>query len=347
MTNVYYAKVSNKTTINKIQEITQNLLKTLIKNERLKLEKEIPLKVHFGEDKNTTYIKPETYNGIINFLKEKNIKSKFMETLVVYGGKRNLKNSHIELALNHGFTQLPIVIADGEHGENFDNITINKKHYTTCKIGGDFSKYKQILILAHFKGHSLAGFGGAIKQLSMGMAAKGGKLEMHMGIKPKVISRKCIKCGLCLKACNEGAMKLNKKSVEINYDKCVGCGGCVAVCPHKAITVFTIKGIYNMLFQKNSFQEKLAEYAYAAQKNKHNIYFNFAMNITKGCDCVGKPMKPITDDIGVFISTDPVAIDSACYDLVKKQGKTFNGYNQLKYAQKIGLGKIKYNLIEI
>ena len=89
------------------------------------------------------------------------------------------------------------------------------------------------------------------------------------------------------------------------------------------------------------------EYAFAAQKGKRNIYINYVMNITSGCDCVGKKMKPLMDDIGIFASTDPVALDKACWDIVKERGKKFKGAHQLDYAEKIGLGTTKYTLKEI
>lgn len=346
MSKVYYRKVSHSTKESEVQKITQELLGKITKEEKIKLEKEIPLKVHFGEAGNTTFIKPENYDGIIDFLQEKKIEAKFIETLVVYGGERNRRDSHLKVAKNHGFTRLPIVIADGDHGENFIEIEIDKQYYRKCKIGGEFAKYKQVLVLSHFKGHAMAGFGGAIKQLSMGHAAKGGKLEMHMDVKPKIVERKCVRCGMCKKACNENAITIGDKSF-IDHEKCVGCGGCVAVCPKKAISLMSVQGLYRAIFQKNAFREKLVEYAYAAQKDKRNIYINFAMNITAGCDCVGKSMQPLMDDIGIFISTDPVAIDKACYDAVAEKGKRFKGEKQFAYAERIGLGSQKYQLIEI
>jgi uncharacterized Fe-S center protein len=287
MANVYFHPFS-KTEKEDIPEISLNLIKTLIEKENIKLEKEIPLKVHFGEPGNTTYIKPVNFDKIIDFLHSKKIKTQFMETLVVYGGERNREESHINVAKKHGFTKAPVVIADGDHGEKFTEVPINKKHYKTCKIGGEFEKYKQMIVVSHFKGHTLAGFGGAIKQLSMGFASKGGKLAMHMGIKPKVIPRKCIRCGQCLQACNEDAITITEKSALINHDKCVGCGGCVAVCPTKAVSIFTFKGIMNAITQGSSFSEKMAEYALAAQQGKQILYINYVMNITSGCDCIGK-----------------------------------------------------------
>lgn len=348
MSNVYYKKINSITNVNEIKEITKELLDIIISKEDIQLENRIPLKVHFGEKGNITYIKPENFEGVIDFLKEKNIETSFIETSTLYGGQRYKKDLHIKIAKEHGFTQIPIIIADGEQGESFAEVEINKKNFKSCKIGKAFLDYNQLIVLAHFKGHMFAGFGGAIKQLSMGHAAKGGKLAMHMGIKPKISNRKCKKCNLCKPRCNENAITIEKDGKSfIDHEKCVGCGACFAICPHKAISIISIKSILRVIGIGNPFKEKLVEHAYAAAKDKKNIYINFAMNITSRCDCEPKKLKIIMDDIGIFISTDPVAIDKACYDLVEEKGKKFRGFKQFAYAEKIGLGSTKYELIEI
>ena len=343
--NVYFKKVSSSTSIGEIKEISKKLLDTVIKQEKVALEKEIPLKVHFGEPGNITFIKPENYDGIIDYLDRKGIKTSYMETNVLYGGQRFKKELHLKTAEKHGFTRVPVIIADGDHGELYDEIEINKKHFQKCKLGKEFSNYSQLIVIAHFKGHGLAGFGGAIKQLAMGHASKGGKLAMHMGIKPKIINRKCDKCDLCLEVCAEDAITIGEKCF-IDHEKCMGCGACVAVCPNKAVSIISLRGIANAL-KGSDFREKIAEYAYAAQKGKNNIYINYSMNITSGCDCVGRKMKPLMDDIGIYASTDPVAIDKACWDAVKDSGKKFKGSHQFDYAEEIGLGTTKYVLKEI
>ena len=281
----------------------------------------------------------------IDYLEKQNIKTSYMETCVLYGGQRYKKELHLKTAEKHGFTQVPVIIADGDHGENYEDVEINKKHFDKCKLGKEFSNYSQLIVIAHFKGHGLAGFGGAIKQLAMGHASKGGKLAMHMGIKPKIINRKCDKCDLCLEVCAEDAITIGEKCF-IDHKKCMGCGACVAVCPNKAVSIISLRGIANAL-KGSDFREKIAEYAYAAQKGKNNIYINYSMNITSGCDCVGKKMKPLMDDIGIYASTDPVAIDKACYDAVKENGKKFRGSNTFNYAEEIGLGSTNYTLKKI
>ncbi len=346
MSNVYFSKVRNGTSPEEAGAIARKLLETLVEKESISLEKDVPMKVHFGEPGNVTYISPKAYDGIISFLKGKQIRTQYMETSVLYGGKRSKKSLHLETARQHGFTQVPVVIADGDHGEAFSDIEVNLKHFDKCKIGAAFSEYSQILVVSHFKGHTLAGFGGAIKQLAMGHASKGGKLAMHMGIKPKIKERKCIKCGLCVKNCNENAITIGEKSF-IDHEKCVGCGACLAVCPNKAVTIMTLKGAARFITGGNDFREKIAEYALAAQKGKRNIYINFAMNITSSCDCVGKKLKPVMDDFGVFASTDPVAIDKACLDMSRKNGRKFRGTKVLDYAEEIGLGSQDYEILEI
>ena len=223
---------------------------------------------------------------------------------------------------------------------------INKNHFSTFKIGRAFQDYDQLMVLSHFKGHLLAGFGGAIKQLSMGCASKGGKLAMHMGVKPRIKNRRCGRCKLCKTRCNEDALVIGDGSY-IDHDRCVGCGACMAICPHKAITVVSPKAILKFLGIGHPFIEKVVEGAFAAQKDKRNIYINFAMNITRGCDCEGRKMKPIMDDIGIFISTDPVAVDKACYDMVQARGKRFRGHKAFAYAESMGLGSAGYSLHEL
>jgi len=201
-------------------------------------------------------------------------------------------------------------------------------------------------VLSHFKGHGLAGFGGAIKQLSMGFAAKGGKMAMHLNVKPTIRAWKCKRCKLCMTRCNEGAITIGEHPV-IDHDKCIGCGACFSICPHHAVSILSFAGLKHALFGGRLFREKLVEYAYASHHGKHHMYITFAVNVTRGCDCEPRPMTTCVHDLGVFASFDPVAIDTACWDAVAKEGKKFKGAEQLAYAEKIGLGSRKYNLITL
>ena len=344
MAKVYFKAVDSYSKTDEISKAGRRLLKLLVETEKMKLEKEMPLKVHFGEKGNITYIGADNFDGIVDYIEEKGTAAYYTDTNVLYRGERTTEKKHRELAHRHGFTRLPVRIADGDHGDDFVEIGIDKKHYRSCKIGRLVAEAPQVLVISHFKGHILAGFGGAIKQLGMGCAARGGKMAMHHTSKPKISRWKCKKCGKCARSCPVDAIEKRKGKYVIDRDKCIGCASCVAVCPVGAVKV----SFFAMNFFR-SFYERLAEYAYAAQYRKKNIYVNFVFNITRGCDCMGRKMKPFLADLGVLASTDPVALDQACLDLIdRREGrKRFGGRYTLEYGEKIGLGSRKYELVKV
>lgn len=345
--NVYFCSLTGKSSAAERAQAGRAVLEKLISAENVSLNKNIPIKLHFGEKGNHTYLKPELYDGMIDLLEEQQISSCFTETSVLYGGERFSAEKHKKLAREHGFIRLPVMIADGENGEKSKLIPVDGgKHFKSAAIAEMLADSEQVLVVSHFKGHILAGFGGALKQLSMGFAAKGGKMAMHLSVTPKIRSWKCKKCKLCLTRCNAGAIITGEK-FHIDSARCVGCGACFAICPAKAISVFSFAGLKNMLFGRRLFREKLAEYAYASHHGKRNIYLTFAVDITPGCDCEPRRMSSCIHDIGVFASLDPVALDSACYDAAAGAGKHFRGHEQLAYAEKMQIGSTNYQLVEI
>lgn len=343
MSTVYFVAIDSYNETRKIQRAGKQLLSTIVEKESLQLGAYVPMKVHFGEQGNITFIGAENYDGLVSYMHDHNIGSAFMETNVLYSGSRMTRTMHAKLAQEHGFTQLPVVIADGEHGDDYVEVAINQKRFDSCKIGKEIANQQQMLVVSHFKGHGLAGFGGALKQLAMGCAARGGKLAQHANSKPLVNPFSCSQCGTCAKHCPVQAISIGRWS-HIDKKVCVGCAACIAVCPKKAILFNPLK-----VSLSKTFLEKMAEYALAAQQGKQNVYINFAFNLTKGCDCVGKKMKPVAGDVGVLASTDPVALDQACLDLIdKREGKrVFGGRHMLDYAEKIGLGQKAYSLMPV
>jgi len=345
VTKVYFTPIESYNETKKISAAAGKLFEIIQKEEKvLDFSKKIPLKVHFGEEGCTTFIEPKNFEGILSYLKKNKADAYYTETNVLYRGERTKKESHTALAKKHGFTQLPIVIADGEMGEEYTQVKIqNGKHFKECKIGTEIAKQTQLIVLAHFKGHMSAGFGGALKQLSMGCAARGGKLAMHAQSKPLLNPIECKKCHTCVKNCPTDACIIDTLVPHIDYAKCIGCAKCIAVCPFGAIKV-------NWLSTgQKEFVEKMAEYALAAQKGKKVIYINFVLNVTKECDCMGKEQKTIYKDLGVLASTNPVALDKACMDLVSKNAgkRAFGGEHIFKHAEELGLGTQEYQLIEL
>ncbi|MDW7662930.1 MAG: DUF362 domain-containing protein [Bacillota bacterium] len=339
MSKVYFKRVQDKD-YKKLSEAAKELFELIVKEENHQFSKVVPIKVHFGEKGNDTYVPSDCYLGVIDSLKSRDVDSAYIETNVLYRGARTTAESHKAIAKDHGFTQLPVIIADGEYGDSYTEVEINKTYFKSCKIGKAFDDYDQFVVMSHFKGHGSAGFGGALKQLAMGFGSRGGKLAQHSGISPVVNPKRCIACGLCVDKCDVDAITMDDVAF-IHSDKCVGCAGCIAVCPVGAIT---------NNWSENDFKEKIAEYAYAAQLGKDNIYVTYLINVTKECDCNGQHMDLIANDIGVYVSKDPVAIDTACLDMLQNEHgeKLFeDGRESIVHALKIGFGSDQYELVEI
>jgi hypothetical protein len=319
-------------------QIARHLLEKLISEENITLQGNVPVKVHFGEKGNITFVPAIAYDGIVDYLTEHHIESSFIETNVLYGGERMRRDSHISLAKEHGFTRLPIIIADGDIGENYYDVQINQRFFERCKIGTEFQKYQQMIVCSHFKGHVLAGFGGAIKQLAMGCASRGGKLDQHSKLCPTVTASQCDACGKCKNMCSANAITIDKVAY-IDKNICIGCAGCIAICPPRAV---------KHDWGADHFLEKLAEYALAASIGKSHIYINYISNITQDCDCMGHKMQCIAENVGIMASSDPVALDTASLDILQKStgSRLFDmGRVTLAYCEKMGIGEMKYQLI--
>lgn len=291
-----YASENNATRPHLVKKIFQKL----VEESNIQLEKELPLKIHPGQPGNETYIKPNSYSELIRFLQSKNINTYFIETNVA-GGERSSEKTHIKAALDHGFNQIPYRVADGENG--FDQVEVpieGGKYFKSCKIAAKLASLNQIIVLSHFKGHIMSGFGGAIKMLGIGFASKRGKIEEH--------SKNIIPDDETVDWSNEAA-----------------------------------------LYTGTAFRERTAEYALAAVNHKQYIYITFAENFTANCDCDGEKMPLVYKDLGLFASTDPVAIDKACFDLLaKREGKKpFEGDEIFEYAERLGLGSTQYELVTL
>ena len=107
--------------------------------------------------------------------------------------------------------------------DDYREIPIDGEYCPAPKIGTAIADADIIISMNHFKGHEQAGFGGALKNLGMGCASVGGKLELHASSQPKVATENCIGCNICVKHCAHDAIHLNaERKAEIDYTKCVG-----------------------------------------------------------------------------------------------------------------------------
>lgn len=316
---------------------------------------QVAVKLHFGEKGNVTFINPVNVRQIVDKIKEAGGKPFLTDTNTLYSGSRTNCVDHIQTAIENGFAYsvvgAPIIIADGLYSKATQDVEINAKHFKEVKIGAEIYNSDSMIVITHFKGHEMAGFGGVLKNLAMGCASAPGKQMQHSDVKPEVDISTCTGCTKCKLSCPVQAIKMEDRKAKIDPSICYGCGECVVVCPVRAISV-------NWDTDSTVFVEKMAEFACGAVKNKENKvgYITFVMNITPLCDCVGWSGRPIANDIGILASKDPVALEQACLDLIRKDlghdpfthhHPNVEGEKIIEYAQELKMGSRDYELISI
>ncbi|MHA1602112.1 MAG: DUF362 domain-containing protein [Promethearchaeota archaeon] len=326
------------------------------------------IKLHFGEKGNSTFVPPWFIRSIVDKIKSAGGKPFLTDTNTLYNGSRKNAVDHLEIAKLHGFTPstagAPVIIADGITGRNYVSLKINKKYFKSVKVASDLVNADALIVSSHFKGHLMAGFGGAIKNLGMGGACIEGKKEQH-SVRPFLADPElCTGCGTCVNVCPVGAITLVNEKSTIDSSMCIGCGECIAHCPEEALSL-------NWETEIPEFTERMVEYTYGLwKKHQGKIGFiNFVINVTPECDCFGVSEPTIVRDIGILASIDPVALDKACYDLVNKQTgfsdsrlknhhspgedkftglhESTRGDIQLSYGEELGIGNQDYNLIDL
>ncbi len=338
------------------------------------VEKRIPkrgltaVKLHFGEEGNTTFIRPIFLRRIVENLKRIGARPFLTDTCTLYVGERSNGVEHLALAIRHGFSyavvDAPLVIADGIRGNTYKVVPIEGKHFQETYIAKEIVEADAIIGATHFKAHDLAGIGGTLKNIGMGCASRMGKLAQHSNVAPKVKRKRCVGCGTCVSVCAQDAISITDKKAHIDAERCVGCGECIPACPQNAIQIQWNETI-------PVFQEKLAEYATGALKGKRetSLFFNFVWDISPVCDCTPHSGVPIAPSIGIVASTDPVAVDQASVDLIcsppkeirealhlpyetienpfEKQYPRIDWTGQLRHAERMGLGVRTYRLLYV
>jgi len=368
---VYLADLSedrNKNIFHKLSALIQVFNPALI----FKPKDLVAVKLHFGEAGNTSHVRPQYVRRVVDHLKELGAKPFLTDTNTLYVGTRTEAHSHLATAFDHGFTRevtgAPVIIADGLRGNSQVDVPIGGRNVKEAHIAADIHNADGLVVLTHFKGHELAGFGGALKNIGMGCASRQGKLDQHSNISPKVAKKKCVGCGECQVWCRGDAITYvgegKSRKAQINPENCVGCAECILACPQGAIQVQWNESI-------PVFMEKLVEYAGAVldRKKGKTLFVTFVTDVSPLCDCYPFSDQAIIPDVGVLASVDPVAIDRAAVDLVtgapgnplSKLGEAaapgqdkfkalfphIDWEHQLTYAQELGLGTTEYELVHI
>lgn len=329
------------------------------------------IKLHFGEDGNLSFLRPEYAKAIADLVKEFGGKPFLTDCNTLYPGSRKNALDHLAIAEKHGFMSLTtgcqVIIGDGLKGN--DELDIPVKNGELCKvahIGRAVMDADVFISLNHFKGHEASGFGGALKNIGMGCGSRAGKMDQHSSGKPVVNQDACKNCKLCAKECGSNAIHYETGKAIINQDECKGCGRCIAACNFDAI--------YNPNGSAaEDLDKKIAEYSMAVCYNRPCFHVSLIVDVSPWCDCHAYNDAPLIPNIGMLASFDPVALDQACCDLCMKAMRFSNTQitDRLKrgakatgdlwkdstpesvwdmtlvHAEKIGLGTRKYVLKEI
>lgn len=327
----------------------------------------VAIKLHFGEPGNLAFLRPNYAKVVADLVRKEGGNPFLTDCNTLYVGGRKNALDHLDAAYENGFSPLTtgcqVLIADGLRGTDETVVPLPEGELVKeARIGKAVMEADIVISLNHFKGHEMAGFGGAIKNLGMGCGSRAGKMAMHSDGKPHVLTDICVGCGRCQKNCAHAAITIADRKASIDHAKCVGCGRCIGACPCDAVAA----GNFN---SSELLGKKMAEYTLAVVKGRPGFHITLAIDISPNCDCHSENDIPIVPDIGMFASFDPVALDRACADAVNAapimagsileecdhcHGDHFTDvapisswHYCLDHAEKIGLGSQDYELITI
>lgn len=262
-------------------------------------EGKVAVKLSTGEPPASNYLKPELIQDLVQ-----SVNGTIVECNTAYGGSRAETAMHYQVAEDHGFTAIADFQIQDENGSMSLPVEGGTR-LTENFVGAAFGDYDSYLVLSHFKGHAMAGFGGAIKNISIGLGSSEGKSWIHSGVTSRTSPW----------------------------------GG-----------------------EQDAFLESMAEAGKSVSDylghGERIVYVNVMNRLSVDCDCDGNPAEPDMHDIGILASTDPVALDQACIDLIygQKDGdgaslvnriESRNGLHTLEHAAAIGLGSREYELVQI
>ncbi len=263
----------------------------------------VAVKLHSGEPGGHHYLAPDLIKGLVQA-----VNGTIVECNTAYPGKRFTTEDSRATLTDHGFAAIaPVDVLDAEGSFSLP-CPAGSRHLKENFVGSHLASYDSVLLLSHFKGHAMGGFGGAIKNMSIGIASGEGKMWIHTA----------------------GATRS--------------------------------RDAFSRAFQtpQDAFLESMAEAAGSVMSRfgENIVYINVMNNLSIDCDCDNTPAAPELPDIGVLASTDAVALDRACVDLVyaadatrsaslRQRIESRNGTHTLDHAAALGLGTLKYDLVRI
>lgn len=327
----------------------------------------VAVKLHFGEQGNTGFVHPVHLREVVHRIRDVGGKPFLTDANTLYRGERANAVDHLACAIHNGFgfatVDAPLVIADGLDGREAVDVPVAGRHFDSVRIGSAAIHADAMVVVTHVKGHEATGFGGALKNVGMGLGCRSAKQRMHADFRPEVTPVECTACGRCVRWCPVDAIAIGPDRVAVvDYERCYGCGECVAACPYGAIAT-------QWKTDATSIQEKIVEHVAGALSGKDGkvVYLSFVTAVSPDCDCWSFSDAPIVPDLGVLASNDIVAIEQASYDLVTgatglagsrgegmKPGDDkftsitgVDGTRAIAYAEELGLGTRGYELVTV
>ncbi|MBO4963593.1 MAG: DUF362 domain-containing protein [Prevotella sp.] len=293
-----------KSTVYFTKNITPEAVVKIYKALGVEAKGRVALKISTGESEKSNHLRPAFIKPLVD-----ETKATIVECNTAYGGNRSTTENHRRAIAERGYDKIATVDIMDEDGSMKIPVK-DDKHIKYDLVGSHLANYDFMINLAHFKGHAMGGFGGVLKNASIGVASSAGKAYIHT-----------------------------------------------------AGVTENVKELWGHIDNQDGFLESMAAAAQAVHEYMKGkvLYINVMNNLSVDCDCDGNPHKPEMTDIGILASTDPVALDKACLDLVfghsdakgdtsaplQERINSRHGTWTVDYAEKIGLGKLQYNLIDI
>lgn len=289
------------------KHITPEALVSIFKALGVEAKGRVAVKISTGESSRTNHLRPDFIKPLVD-----EVHGTLVECNTAYGGSRSTTENHRKAIAERGYEKIAkvdIMDADGSM-----ELPVRDTTWIKCDlVGSHLRNYDFMINLAHFKGHQMGGFGGVLKNQSIGVASADGKAYIHTAGKQR-----------------------------------------------------SVKDLWHYVGNQDGFLESMAAAAtavhdYFKQPGKDIVYINVMNNMSIDCDCNGNPQHPKIKDYGIMASTDPVALDKACLDVVfnydSKEGDTavplqerirqMHGTHTVDHAAKIGLGTLKYKIVEL
>ena len=264
----------------------------------------VAVKLHVGELGNPNYIRPFFVKYIVDEIRARGGKPFLTDTTTYYPLRRNNAVDHMETAVANGFNFAPFIVADGLMSENGVGVTSPDPLLPEIEVAGAVYHADAMIVVSHLKGHPLAGFGGAIKNLGMGGVTRKTKLAQHRLLDLVINDEQCRGCGTCVEACWLGLPRLENDLAVIDSPACMRCPICSSACPEGAIT----------LENRDDLPRGLAVAAKGVMDSfvpGKISFLTFACDISTICDCAQAPGERLMKDVGVFASFSALSIDAA------------------------------------